>query len=194
MNRKNFQKAFWIYYLNFEERFLNTTKYVEVNTRNYSTYSIEYTSLLLSICSEIDVLLKEICGFNQTDNKNINDYFTIVSSKFPDIFQEKVICSFSSITLMPFSSWKASQSPTWWTNYNKVKHGRLNNFMYGNLGNVLNALAALYTLERYELKNIVDNSTNKDEPNIPDEHSKIFNISILNSNCINLDNVMAIIT
>ena len=66
--------------------------------------------------------------------------------------------------------------------------------MYGNLRNVLNALAALYTLERYELKNIVDNSTNKDEPNIPDEHSKIFNISILNSNCINLDNAMAIIT
>lgn len=193
MNRNDFQKVFWLYYLNLEERFINTTKYVEVAKDNYSTYSIEYTSLLLSICSEIDVIFKEICDFNQKEHKCINDYFSIVSSKFPDIFQEKVIYSFSSIPLMPFNSWNASQSPIWWTNYNKLKHGRLNNFMVGNLENVLNALAALYTLERYQLKNIVDNSSNRNAPNIPDTHSKIFNLSILSSNHVSLANAMGFI-
>ncbi len=191
MNRNDFQKVFWSYYLNLEERFINTTKYVEVNTDNYSTYSIEYTSLLLSICSEIDVIFKEICDFNQKEHKCINDYFSIVNSKFPDIFQEKVIYSFSSIPLMPFNSWNASQSPIWWTNYNKLKHGRLNNFMVGNLENVLSALAALYILERYQLKNIVNKSSSKNEPDIPDIPSKIFNLSMLNSSYIPLTNAMA---
>lgn len=190
MNRNDFQKVFWSYYLNLEERFINTTKYVEVNTNNYSTYSIEYTSLLLSICSEIDVIFKEICGFNQTDEKKIKDYFNIVTSKFSDIFKEKVVYSLKSITLTPFKNWN-TKSPIWWSNYNKLKHGRLNNFTLGNLKNVLNALAALYTLERYQLKNIVDKSSSKNEPDIPDIPSKIFSLSILNSSYIPLINAMA---
>lgn len=191
MNRNDFQKVFWLYYLNLEERFINTTKYVEVAKNNYSTYSIEYTSLLLSICSEIDVIFKEICGFNQNDHKCIKDYFNIVNIKFPDILKEKVTFSFASIELIPFLDWKEDNSPLWWENYNDVKHGRLNNFMVGNLENVLNALAALYILERYQLKNIVDNSSNRNDPNIPDTHSKIFNLSILTSNSFNLDTTMA---
>lgn len=191
MNRNDFQKVFWLYYLNLEERFINTTKYVEVAKNNYSTYSIEYTSLLLSICSEIDVIFKEICGFNQNDHKCIKDYFNIVNIKFPDILKEKVTFSFASIELIPFLDWKKDNSPLWWENYNDVKHGRLNNFMVGNLENVLNALAALYILERYQLKNIVDNSSNRNDPNIPDTHSKIFNLSILTSNSFNLDTAMA---
>ena len=73
MNRNDFQKVFWSYYLNLEERFINTTKYVEVAKNNYSTYSIEYTSLLLSICSEIDVIFKKIFDlhFNLLNYKKI---------------------------------------------------------------------------------------------------------------------------
>lgn len=191
MNRNDFQKVFWLYYLNLEERFINTTKYVEVAKDNYSTYSIEYTSLLLSICSEIDVIFKEICGFNQNDHKCIKDYFNIVNVKFPDILKEKVAFSFASIELTPFLDWKEDKSPFWWENYNDVKHGRLNNFMVGNLENVLNALAALYILERYQLKNIVDKSSSKNEPDIPDIPSKIFNLSMLTSSYIHLTNAMA---
>lgn len=193
MNRNDFQKVFWLYYLNLEERFINTTKYVEVAKNNYSTYSIEYTSLLLSICSEIDVIFKEICGFNQNDHKCIKDYFNIVNVKFPDILKEKVTFSFASIELTPFWDWKEDNIPFWWKDYNNVKHGRLNNFMVGNLENVLNALAALYILERYQLKNIVDNSSNRSDPNIPDTHSKIFNLSILSSNHVYLANAMGFI-
>lgn len=97
------------------------------------------------------------------------------------------------IELTPFLNWKEDKSPFWWENYNDVKHGRLNNFMVGNLENVLNALAALYILERYQLKNIVDNSSNRNDPDIPDTHSKIFNLSILSSNHVYLANAMGII-
>lgn len=191
MNREDFEKSFWLYYLNLEERFLNTTKYVAVDSNNYQTYSIEYISLLLGICSEIDVILKEICGFNQDDSKNINDYFIKIVSKFPNIFQETVICPFSSIKLTPFSNWSSSTSPDWWQNYNKVKHGRLDNFTAGNLKNVLNALAALFTLERYQLKDIADTSQNKNEVDIPNEDSKIFGLTNLTCKCIRLNTAIA---
>jgi len=42
MDTNEFQKVFWSYYLNLEEKFINTTKYVEVTKDNYFTYSIEY--------------------------------------------------------------------------------------------------------------------------------------------------------
>lgn len=47
-----------------------------------------------------------------------------------------------------------SDTPIWWTSYNKVKHNRITlnnkdtNYEKANLGNVVKALAALYILER----------------------------------------------
>ena len=193
MDTNEFQKVFWSYYLNLEEKFINTTKYVEVTKDNYFSYSIEYTSLLLNICSEIDVIFKEICNFNQSDHKCINDYFKVVNTKFSNIFKEKVTSSFDSIELTPFCGWTSEDRPVWWENYNNVKHGRLENFNRGNLKNVLNALAGLYILERYLLKNIADNSSNPHELDIPNPPSKIFNLTLLSSNAINLCNALGIV-
>lgn len=193
MNTNEFQKVFWSYYLNLEEKFINTTKYVEVTKDNYLTYSIEYTSLLLNICSEIDVIFKEICNFNQNNHKCINDYFKVITAKFSDIFKEKVTSSFDSIELTPFFDWTSEYRPVWWENYNNVKHGRLENFNRGNLENVLNALTGLYILERYLFKNIATNSSNSHEPDIPNPPSKIFNLNLLSSNAINLCNALGIV-
>lgn len=47
-----------------------------------------------------------------------------------------------------------SQTPIWWTSYNRVKHNRISlnspdaNYEKANLGNVIKAFAALYVLER----------------------------------------------
>ena len=193
MNTNEFQKVFWSYYLNLEEKFINTTKYVEVTKDNYFTYSIEYTSLLLNICSEIDVIFKEICNFNQNDHKCIKNYFKVVNAKFPNILKEKVTSSFDSIELTPFCGWTSKDRPVWWENYNNVKHGRLKNFNSGNLENVLNALAGLYILERYLFKNIATNSSNSHEPDIPNPPSKIFNLNLLSSNAINFCNAFGIV-
>lgn len=193
MDTNEFQKVFWSYYLNLEEKFINTTKYVEVTKDNYFTYSIEYTSLLLNICSEIDVIFKEICNFNQSDHKCINDYFKVVTTKFPNIFKEKVTSSFDSIELTPFLGWTNKDNPVWWKNYNNVKHGRSKNFNLGNLENVLNALAGLYILERYLFNDIATNSSKPHEPNIPKLPSKIFNLTLLSSNAINFCNAFGIV-
>lgn len=191
MNRKEFLKLFWTYYQNLEKRFLITSNYVEINEKNFQTFSTEYVSLLLNICSEIDVLLKEMCGFNQEDSHNIVEYFSEIQSRFPNIIQEKVKYSFKNIELKPFENWTAKNSPDWWKKYNGVKHARLANFEQGNLKNVLNALAALYILERYQLKYIVSQSSNPNDIDIPDEDSTIFELELLHAKTMSLSRCFA---
>ena len=54
-------------------------------------------------------------------------------------------------------------TPAWWSSYNKVKHNRISlssrdgegsNYAMANLGNVINALAALYLLEKTYMETV----------------------------------------
>ena len=63
---KFFIKNYWNYYLRLEEEFLTALKYVEFDRDNYQTFSIEFLTVLLSVCSEIDVVGKVIANdFNK---------------------------------------------------------------------------------------------------------------------------------
>ena len=90
MNRKYIN--YFDYYLELEKDVFNTESYVTIEEDNYKTYSIQYAKLYLSICSEIDCLLKEICrniNSNTTANK-INLYYPIVNGAFENFKQEGV--------------------------------------------------------------------------------------------------------
>lgn len=159
MNRKYIN--YFDYYLELEKDVFNTESYVTIEEDNYKTYSIQYAKLYLSICSEIDCLLKEICrniNSNTTANK-INLYYPIVNGAFENFKQEGVYFKKQKIELYPWKKWEESSSPKWWYYYNKVKHQRLElepdtnipYYKFTNLENVLNALAALYIVEQYYL-------------------------------------------
>ncbi len=68
------------------------------------------------------------------------------------------------------------KSPTWWGDYNSVKHNRLSldsadiNYDKANLGNVINAFAALYILERA----LLDTIGTVDDLNTFRDHSRLF--------------------
>lgn len=159
MNRKYIN--YFDYYLELEKDVFNTESYVTIEEDNYKTYSIQYAKLYLSICSEIDCLLKEICrniNSDTTANK-INLYYPIVNGAFENFKQEGVYFKKQKIELYPWKKWEESSSPKWWYYYNKVKHQRLElepdtnipYYKFANLENVLNALAALYIVEQYYL-------------------------------------------
>ncbi len=40
MDKNTFEKLYWKHYIALEEKFLETTKYVEVSEDNFNTYSI----------------------------------------------------------------------------------------------------------------------------------------------------------
>ena len=68
-------KSYWFYYLELENEFLSTRKYVEFNPINYGTYSIEYLKMYQTVCSEIDTIGKEMAqaanpSFNVDEKKN----------------------------------------------------------------------------------------------------------------------------
>lgn len=143
-----FIKNYWRYYLGLEEQFLNTQRYVAFESLNFKTYSSEYLRLLESICSEIDVVGKEIA--NQMDSKfnvfessgTIYKWWFIIQ----DWYHKKQMEPISMVELfdVPFSPWsnfqivefkdkkgarrlrcvKNKDELNWWAAYNKVKHCR----------------------------------------------------------------------
>ncbi|MDU2197305.1 MAG: hypothetical protein E7E21_02655 [Peptostreptococcaceae bacterium] len=127
---------YWKHYIALEEKFLETTKYVEVSEDNFNTYSIEFSTQLQSICSEIDVVLKELCKVIDSNKnpKDINGYARIILSNNGDLkdIKVKVIIN-SGLELIPLNEWNINIdsagneniiNPSWWRSYNKVKHQR----------------------------------------------------------------------
>jgi len=66
--------------------------------------------------------------------------------------------------LSPWKDWENS-TPNWWEKHNDIKHNRTGklvngknkfNYQHANLYNVLNALAALYVLEKYFYKDLAE--------------------------------------
>ncbi|MBM4764689.1 hypothetical protein [Bacillus sp. B15-48] len=165
MNQDEFTHSYWTYYLTLESDFISTLRYVELDEKNYSTFSVEYVKQYQAICSELDVLSKNLCSLLEPTGNftTMPDYTEIILGSFPEIPNKQVKAKWKEV-LSPWSDWKGNpeyQSPSWWSNYNKVKHNRSNkdtegNFYFeeANLGNVLNALAGLFVLEMYSYKKI----------------------------------------
>ena len=172
MNTKIFNFQYWRHYLALEADFLKTIRFVEIDESNFNTFSIEFNKQLQSICSEIDVICKEICSFKGASNtRNINQYAEIILKEYTDINSRNVIIKqYTSLKLSPFEEWSLDpdyNSPEWWKDYNSVKHDRTNNFSKANLKNVINSLAGLYLLEMFFLKDLSNVDGGVDIPNVP---------------------------
>lgn len=178
MNAGWFVDKYWRYYLEIEKQFSLTMRYVEAVPYNYYTYSIEYTQLLMTICSEIDVLGKVIaqyCDSSFDYNKSdIRKWGLIFQQNYSEL-QSKIVYFNERIEINPFKSWKyevrqnrngqnymalskSSKQLFWWKNYNEVKHSRVkindgSNYKKANLKNVLYSLSALYIMEQFLLRN-----------------------------------------
>lgn len=154
MNRNKFLITYWRYYETLEKDFIDTIRYVSLDESNYSTYSIEYARLLQTICSEVDVLMKEYCHILSPEKKeikveNINDYARVILEKDKNFSNNSIYLKkyAHNLKLVPFANWEAEKSPEWWKCYNNVKHRRNHKMKDANQKNVLYSLAGLYLLE-----------------------------------------------
>lgn len=173
-----FEKNYWQYFLELEEQFISTKRYVAFEKANFKTYSIEYLKLLEAVCSEIDVVGKEIAhqidtSFKVTDpTNNIQKWWYVIQDWAFETEMEPIML----LDELEFSPWNGyrierhvdirgsvryrlardSKTPRWWTSYNKVKHNRTMEdpetqekfFTKANLGNLCEAFTALYILEK----------------------------------------------
>lgn len=173
-----FEKNYWQYFLELEEQFISTKRYVAFEKANFKTFSIEYLKLLEAVCSEIDVVGKEIAhqidtSFRATDpTNNIQKWWYVIQDWVFETEMEPVTL-LNELEFNPWNGYRVehytdsrgavrlrlaadSRMPRWWTSYNKVKHNRTMEdpetqekfFTKANLENVCEAFTALYILEK----------------------------------------------
>ena len=173
MNRNEFMESFWRYYQSLENDFEHTTRYVSLNEKNFNTFSIEYARLLQAICSEIEIVLKQICEIDDEKYYNIGDLakkILGIDEKFLEhtIYLQK----YSHDHIKPFKDDTNEHGvPFWWLAYDKIKHNRKLEMEESNLKCVLYALAGLYFCEDYLLAKIAKEMNDVD---IMDEPSSLF--------------------
>ena len=175
MTFKEARDVYWKYFISLEQQFLETGRYVEFDiVNNGKTYSIEYLKLFQAVCSEIDVvgkvLAKELDSSIKPNNKpGLNEWWFFITNVDADIIEKK--CSlFGENAIQPWKGFivvknpntKAkhyilednANTPSWWVDYNNVKHKRTDrddggatNYTKANLQNLLSAFAALFIIE-----------------------------------------------
>ncbi len=144
-----------------ERNFFEYENFVSFDEYNFNTYSNELVKQFQTICSEIDVQCKLICDFigNPVSRSNIFCYAERLIPRWEGFVDAEIeLRDNHNFKLAPWKEWTTTTSPSWWSSYNKVKHARLtnDNEKEANLGNTFNALAALYILETYFYKEIVE--------------------------------------
>jgi len=177
--------SYWRYCLSIEQMLNKTTDYVEICSNNSSTYSFEYAKIIMLACSELDVMFRLLCkeidsGLDfensSTRSGNIALYAQTILPKFPKITTFALKEDRSLLDFIPFSNWCLSpySSPSWWDDYQKVKHYRHSEFMRATQDNALNAVAGLITLNFYLYRQIA----NQPYANPPHPSSHMFSSAV----------------
>jgi len=140
----------WKYFLILEKELIDALEYVELSNKNHKTFSNRFNKILLSIGSEVDVTMKVLCKKFVVPQKtsNIDSYRSDIMNirpGFPNI--EIEILNYGKIK--PWESWLNGTNPTWWRDYNDLKHERDTYFEKGNLENVVQSLSGLYSILLY---------------------------------------------
>lgn len=186
MTKDEYTRKMWLYYLRLEDEFINTMNYVEFSECNMQTYSREYSKILLSIGSEVDIICKQLCQqiCHEKSCNNITQYAEILCD-YGDLPFARVEFAYSKEEYAPFADWAPDNSPSWWKAYNCIKHNRVadENERVGNLKNVFLAIAGLFVLNRYLCREICAGRV-MNEPSVP---SKMFKMVGWES-CTEMDN------
>ena len=140
----------WNFFLAIEEDLDRLSRYIDFSG-NDDVYSIEIARLFLSTCSEVDVILKQLCtALNPASQASgINAYYTEITNSIPQLIQFEVTIPRLGLTLTPWTDWDENRPPFWWQHHNKVKHHRHEDFEKANLKNCLNSIAGLYVAVHY---------------------------------------------
>lgn len=157
MNKDDFDRVYCAQYKILEDKLIELSEYITIHPSNFATFSLQLNSLFILVCSEIDSVAGEFCKVIKENEKSIFGIINkidIIVENNPNL---RNICvstkyPYEKINLVPFQKF-ALNSPSWWSDYNDVKHNRAEqedngryNYQKANLKNVLFSFAALYLL------------------------------------------------
>ncbi|MGO9177057.1 MAG: hypothetical protein ACLPT6_04690 [Desulfobaccales bacterium] len=146
----------WNYFLAIEDDLERLSRFVEIDRKNFESFSIEISRILLAASAEVDVVCKQICKkLNPHSTADIiNAYRDEICANYPAIPNFEVVLPRYSLSILPWEKWKNSKGdpPDWWTAYNKLKHHRHTEYHRANLENALNSVAGLFVMVLYLYK------------------------------------------
>lgn len=137
-----------------EDEFEMCCRYVEPTPENLETYSAQFYRLHQDACREIDTLFKlKLKQYNLWPTTKAGKKLQEVSFKHYYPLKGKLMLENKEVRLLnrdikcsPYSDWRESKAPKWWSDHNLLKHDRINNFKKATLENAVQSLAALYLL------------------------------------------------
>ena len=149
--KRELTRIHWNYFLALEEDFERLSRFVELCDENDNVYSIEIARLFLSACSEVDVVLQQLCKKidPSVDQKGINFYRDFIYPRLPDFTDFEVVIPRYGMSTCPWINWHDNRPPNWWSDHNKVKHQRHEHFDKANVKNCVNSLAGLFVAILY---------------------------------------------
>ena len=137
-------------YYQLEKQLLRICDFVEPADPNVNCYSHELYALLLRASTEFESNARAILsanGYKKSGNWNVADYYKInAAARLAEYTVTLPIWTGSYRRIQPFSSWASGPSLAWYQDYNGVKHNRASAFPRASLGNVVTAVAAVFTI------------------------------------------------
>lgn len=179
------------YYLANEKQFIVTENFAYVSTKCKGTYSFTYANLLMNICSDFESLIRAYFNKENDDPLEVNDIISLIEEddKLISILTES--CRFRNADygiLLPLKVYNNPKNNKkyfkWWHANNQIKHNKVAKIFHANQENILNALGALYILNRYILSILAGEEDNVD---IFSNDNQLFKLSNLKSNYISLN-------
>lgn len=121
-------------------------EYVEPVDSNCQAYSHRFYELLLRACTDFESLAKAHMG-KAPAKPTMKDYREALKRYHLDL----AVVGFlpwhpQRHEMTPFEAFSKDQSPSWWSDYNTVKHSRLREFTKATLLRVVEAGAAVFAV------------------------------------------------
>lgn len=156
---------YWSVYKNLERELIQLSDVIHFDDSQLKVYSIKIADLLVRTSVEIESLSKLLyfsCGGPTPDNEKdlyydtmclglLNDKWDLSKKKVSIVHPNMYFLKEENIELTPLhkAHKRGSSGANWAKAYQAVKHNRENNLASGNIGNFIQALAALYVLNVY---------------------------------------------
>ena len=156
---------YWSVYKNLERELVGLSEVIHFDDAQLGVYSVKIADLLVRTCVEIESLAKVLyfeCGGVEPENEKdlyydtmclglLNDQWKLARKKVSVVHPNMYFSKPENIELTPLhKAHKRGTSGAGWARaYQAVKHNREKNLKSGNIGNFIQALAALFILNVY---------------------------------------------
>jgi hypothetical protein len=83
------------------------SRYVEIDARNFSAFSIENARILLACCAEIESILRQMALISGLKSRasNIDTYLPAILKLAPDFLDRKISSPRLQLALQPWLGW-----------------------------------------------------------------------------------------